>query len=92
MTRYYGLYARHRTIDDKLHRAIHKSKHHVLLSFNTWRCRFLLAMGYDPLQCPNCKKEMLFLELYHKHELVSLEELYKRTMIKHGLYPRSRSA
>lgn len=24
---------------------------------------FLLTMGYDPLQCPNCKKEMLFLEM-----------------------------
>ena len=26
------------------------------------------------------------------HERISLEELYKRTMIKHGLYLRSRSA
>ena len=92
MTRYYGLYARHREIDKQLHKAVHKSKHRIILDFNTWRMRFLLTMGYDPLQCPNCKKEMLFLELYHKHERVSLEELYKRTMIKHGLYPRSRSA
>lgn len=92
MTRYYGLYARHREIDGKLHKAIHKSKHKIILDFNTWRKRFLLTMGYDPLQCPNCKKEMLFLELYHKHERVPLDELYKRTMIKHGLYPRCRSA
>ena len=92
MTRYYGLYARHREIDNKLHRTVHKSKHRIILNFNTWRNRFLLTMGYDPLQCPSCKKEMLFLELYHKHERVSLAELYKRTMIKHGLYPRSRSA
>ncbi len=34
MIRYYGLYARHRVIDDKLHRVIPKSKHSFLLSFN----------------------------------------------------------
>uniref|UniRef100_UPI0038B6C983 hypothetical protein n=1 Tax=Blautia marasmi TaxID=1917868 RepID=UPI0038B6C983 len=92
MTRCYGLYARHREIDKQLHKAVQRSKHRIILDLNTWRNRFLLTMGFDPLQCPNCKKEMLFLELYHKHERVSLEELYKRTMIKHGLYPRSRSA
>lgn len=92
MTRYYGLYARHRAIDDKLHKAVYKSKHKFLLSFNTWRNRFLASMGYDPLQCPSCKKEMLFLELYHKHERFSLEELYKRAMRKYNLSPRSRSA
>ena len=88
MIRYYGLYARHRVIDDKLHRVIPKSKHSFLLSFNTWRCRFLFSMGYDPLQCPKCNSKMIFLELYHKHERVPLEELYKKAMIKHGLYPR----
>ena len=92
MTRYYGLYARHREIDDRLHKAVPKSKHRIILNFNTWRNRFLLSMGYDPLQCPNCKKEMLFLELYHKREWGSLDELYRKTMIKHGIYPRSRSA
>jgi len=92
MTRYYGLYARHREIDSRLHKAVSQSKHRVLLGFNTWRRRFLLTMGYDPLQCPDCKKEMLFLELCHKHERVSLAELYERTMRKHGMRPRSRSA
>ena len=90
MTRYYGLYARHREIDNQLHKAVPKSKHRILLDFNTWRKLFLLTMGYDPLQCPNCRHEMVFLELYHKHERVPLDELYKRT--RHGLYPRSRSA
>ena len=51
-----GLYARHRDIDDKLHKAVHKSKHKIILDLNTWRKRFLPTMGYDPLQCPNCKK------------------------------------
>ena len=92
MTRYYGLYARHREIDNQLHKAIPKSKHRILLDFNTWRKLFLLTMGYNPLQCPNCRHEMAFLELYHKHERVPLDELYKRTRIRHGLYPRSRSA
>lgn len=92
MTRYYSLYARHREIDNKLYKAVHKSKRRILLDLNTWRKRFLLTMGYGPLQCPNCKKEMLFLELYHKHERISLEELYKRTMRKHKLSPRSLSA
>ena len=92
MTRYYGLYARHREIDNQLHKAVPKSKHRILLDFNTWRKLFLLTMGYDPLQCPNCRHEMVFLELYHKHERVPLDELYKRTRIRHGLYPRSRSA
>lgn len=49
--RYYGLYARHREANSKLHKAIHKSKHQILLDFNTWRKSFLLTMGYDPLQC-----------------------------------------
>lgn len=89
MTRYYGLYARHREIDNQLHKAVPKSKHRILLDFNTWRKLFLLTMGYDPLQCPNCRHEMVFLELYHKHERVPLDELYKRTRIRHGLYPRS---
>nr|WP_321011062.1 transposase [Eisenbergiella sp.] len=68
MTRYYGLYARHRKINNKLYKAVSKSKHRILLDFNTWRKHFLLTMGYDPLQCPNCKHQMVFLELYHKHE------------------------
>ncbi len=92
MTRYYGLYAKHREIDSKLYKAIHKSKHRILLDFDTWRKRFLLTMGYDPLQCPNCKKGMLFLELYFKHERVPPEELYERSMRNHGMRPRSRSA
>ena len=37
MIRYGGLYARHRKIDSKLHRAISKSKHPIYRSFNQWR-------------------------------------------------------
>lgn len=92
MTRYYGLYARHRETDKKLFLAIHPSKHRLILSLNTWRCRFLSSMGYDPLECPNCKETMVFLELYHKHERVPLDVLYERVMRKHGIRPRSRPA
>ena len=50
MIRYGGLYARHRTIDSKLYRAISKSKHHIYRSFNQWRTAILSSFGYDPLK------------------------------------------
>lgn len=68
MTRYYGLSARHCEIDKQLHKAVHKSKRRIILDFNIWRKRLPLTMNYAPLQCPNYKKEMLFLKLYHKHD------------------------
>lgn len=83
MTRYYGLYARHREIDASLHKAVHKSKHRILLDFNKWRNLILLSFGYDPLQCPKCGHKMEFLELYHNHRRVPLEELYERAMAKY---------
>ena len=83
MTRYYGLYARHRKIDDNLRKIIPKSKHRILLDFNKWRQLTLLSFGYNPLKCPKCNHEMEFLELYHKHKPVSLEELYERAMTKY---------
>lgn len=83
MTRYYGLYARHREIDKTLHKTIHRSKHRILLDLNKWRVLFLLSFGYDPLQCPKCGHTMEFLELYHNHKRVSLVELYERAMAKY---------
>ena len=82
MIRYGGLYARHRQMDSKLHRAIHKSKHHIYRSFNQWRTAILSSFGYDPLECPDCKHKMEFLELYYNHKRVSLEELYEKAMSK----------
>ena len=82
MTRYYGLYARHREQDKDLHKAIHKSKHRFIQSFTKWRNNILLSFGYDPLKCPKCQQEMQFIELYHKHHRVPLEELYERAMAK----------
>jgi hypothetical protein len=85
MIRYGGLYARHRKIDTKLCRAIHKSKHHIYRSFYQWRIAILSSFGYDPLMCPDCGHKMDFMELYYNHQRVSLEELYERTMSRsHG--------
>ena len=81
MTRYYGLYARHRKSDQKLSKAVPKSKHKILLDFNTWRNNILLSFGYDPLCCPKCKHKMEFLELYYNHKRVSLSELYERAKV-----------
>lgn len=82
MIRYGGLYARHRDIDTKLNRAISKEKQHIFRSFNQWRTAILSSFGYDPLECPDCKHKMKFLELYYNHQRVSLEELYEKVMSK----------
>jgi len=92
MTRYYGLYARHREADKLLFKAVPKSKHKTLLNFNRWRTLFLLSFGYDPLQCPKCKHIMAFLELYHNHKRVPLIELYERAMAKYRCRSSGNSA
>lgn len=81
--RYYGIYARHCCSDKKLQRAIPKEKQHVIFSFNRWRDCILSSFGYDPLKCPNCGHTMLFQDLYFKHQHVSLNELYERSMSKY---------
>jgi hypothetical protein len=83
MIRYYGVYARHREQDKSLYRAVSKEAHHILLSFNKWRSSILSSFGYDPLECPNCGKTMVLLELYYNHKPVSLQELYERTIRKY---------
>ena len=82
MIRYGGLYARHREIDSKLCRAIPRSKHSIYRSFHQWRTSILSSFGYDPLECPDCKHKMAFLELYYNRQRVSLEELYEKAMSK----------
>ncbi len=90
MTRYYGLYARHREIDKTLHKAIDQYKHKILLDWNKWRNLILLSFGYDPLQCPNCNKhKMVFLELYHNHKRVPLYELYEKIMAPYRYQSKS---
>lgn len=82
MTRYYGLYARHRVSDQKLRKVIHPSKHKFLKSFSKWRNDISLSFGYDPLKCPHCQQDMALLEIHHNHQRVSLEELHERAMAR----------
>ena len=82
MIRYYGLYARHRKSDKKLNHAIAKEKHGIFLSFNNWRECILTSFGYDPLTCTKCGNTMVFLELYHNHKRVPLDEMYEKVMAK----------
>ena len=82
MTRYYGLYARHRNNDKQLRKAIHPSKHKFILSYSKWRNNIAASFGYDPLCCSKCKATMTLTDLYFKHKRVSLEEMYERSMAK----------
>lgn len=82
MTRYYGLYARHRDNDKKLRKAIHPSKHKFILSYSKWRNNIAASFGYDPLCCSKCKTTMTLTDLYFNHKRVSLEEMYERSMAK----------
>lgn len=83
MIRYYGIYARHHKEDSRLRKAISKEKHKILLSFNRWRDSICSSFGYDPLKCPKCNNTMIFLELYHNHKRIPLDELYEKIMKKH---------
>ena len=82
MIRYGGLYARHRKIDSKLHRAISKVNILFIAASISGELLFFPLFGYDPLECPDCKHKMMFLELYYNHKRVSLEELYEKAMSK----------
>ena len=82
MTRYYGLYARHRQNDTSLTLAIHKSKRKTICSFTMWRNNILISFGYDPLCCPNCKHTISLTDVYYNHKRVSLEELYEKAIAK----------
>lgn len=90
MIRYYGIYARHRESDKKIHRAISKENQKFFLSFNRWRQLILLSFGYDPLVCSHCGKTMFFVELYYSHHRVPLDEMYRKVIAKY--HPRSPSA
>lgn len=83
MIRYYGIYARHRKSDQRLHRAVSIEKHTIFLSFNRWRESILHSFGYNPLKCHNCGTTILFLELYYNHNPVPLHELYEKAMRKY---------
>lgn len=83
MIRYYGIYARQRKIDKNLHRLRTPEQRRIFATFTRWREAILLAFGYDPIQCPNCKETMEILEIYKNHHWVSLQELYERAHIRY---------
>lgn len=81
MIRYGGLYARHRKIVPS---SIVPSKSKILFiaaSISGELLFFPLSVMH-PLECPDCKHKMMFLELYYNHKRVSLEELYEKAMSK----------
>jgi hypothetical protein len=80
MIRYYGLYARHRESDKKLHLAISEEKRNYYLSLNKWRKSILISFGYDPLKCSVCGTNMSFLELHHNRTRIPLDEMYRKVM------------
>lgn len=82
MTRYYGIYARHREQDNLLHRFRSKKQNKFFMSLNKWRTSILLSFGYDPQRCTHCNKDMELIDMYYKHKHVSLEELYERAKLK----------
>jgi len=43
---------------------------------------FSVHLAMPPLECPDCKHKMVFLELYFNHQRISLEELYEKSMSK----------
>ena len=83
MIRYYGLYARQRSIDDSLYKAVHPQKHTFLLSMNKWRMAIAFSFGYDPLKCPKCGSQMCLLELRHAFKRVPLDDLYAKAIRKY---------
>lgn len=71
MTRYYGLYARHRSIDHKLFKAVHPSRHRFIKTFTKWRMDILLSFEYDPLECPDCRSIMEIIDICFQLQLVT---------------------
>ena len=84
--RYYGIYARHKEADNRLFMAISNEKH-TILSFNCQRNSILLSLGYDPLHCFCYGNKMSTLDIYYRHKLIFLEELYEMTHCEHFLRP-----
>ena len=83
MIRCYGIYAKQHKINKNLHRLRTPEQRRIFATFTHWREAILLAFGYDPIQCPNCKITMEILEIYKNHHRVSLQELYERAHIRY---------
>ena len=78
MLRYYGIYAKHHSQENKLRRCISGEKKRFYKCHLDWRSSILMSFGYDPLCCPTCGSSMLVLEVYHKK--TALFERYRKVM------------
>lgn len=61
------------TIDEELQ--------HFFLEYRSLLDCFLF-LGYDSLCCSHCKKKIVLVEIHYSHKQVSLQELYKRAIVK----------
>lgn len=73
MTLYYGLYARHRELDNTLNKAVPKSKHHILQSFIKWRNPSLYLLAAPLLTARNAAAKCCS----RKFIMTTIEFLYK---------------
>ena len=80
MTRYYGLYARHREKDKSLYKAVPKSRHQILQNFTKMVQQHPPVFWLRPLNCQECNHKMQLLKVYYDYHRVSLQELYKKAM------------
>ena len=83
MVRYYGLYARTKEKTKHFNLAISPHRKKFILSISKWRLSVGLTFGYDPLKCPDCGNLMTFLEIYHNHKKVPLENLFCKAIEKY---------
>lgn len=86
LIRYYGIYSRPNNFDPRLRRAISSEKRKAFSVYTTWRGAILFSFGYDPIQCPYCKTTMILKEIQTSKRTISLGEIFKNAMRKHGLY------
>ena len=63
MVRYYGLYAKKHKQTPKIFLLVSKEKKRFQEKSSSWRGRFLIAFGVDPLRC-SCGNTMELLEIF----------------------------
>lgn len=62
MIRYYGIYAKKHKFHDKIKLLLSKKKAKFLKSLTKWKVSILLDFNRNPLSCPCCGCEMIFVE------------------------------
>lgn len=62
MIRYYGIYAKKHKFHDKIKLLLSKKKSKFLKSLTKWKFSILLDFNRNPLSCPRCGCEMIFMK------------------------------